>query len=125
VDVIRKRALLAWVCCLWGALAACFWIRTGAPVESFARLEAAAVDGPVVTTDHGHAHDPAREPHSTPIEASESEECGEDGDVGEEQRHLQLASAPKRFVLLGGDVDCATPRDPCISQHNNRGPPRA
>lgn len=125
MDVIRRRALLAWVCCLWGALAACLWIRTGAPVESFARLEAAAVDGPIVTADHGHAHDPAREPHGTPIEASESEECGEDGDVGEELRHVQLLGEPRRVVLLAGHADRATPRDPCVSQHNNRGPPRA
>lgn len=125
VAVIRKRAFAAWVC-LWGALAACLWIGSSTPVDSFEQLETAAHDGAVVAIDHGHVHDPARAPHGTPVEASESEEsCGEDGDVGEDPRHLAFVAAPRRVVVLAGTEDCATTRDPCISQHQGRGPPRA
>lgn len=125
MEAIRKRALLAWLLCLCGALAACLWIRTGAPVDSFARLESAAADGAVVTVDRGHAHDPARVPQSAPIEASESEEqCAEDGEARDDSR-LAVAGPHGGLLIVARHEDRTAPRNPCTSQHNNRGPPLA
>ena len=125
MDALRKRAGWAWLWCLWGALAACLWIRTAAPVDSFARLESAAVDGPVVTTDRGHAHDPARQPHGTPMETSESEEqLGDDGDLDGHAlgwvQHLAW-----QHLQHEGCGEIGFRRDPCVAQRHNRGPPIA
>lgn len=126
LQAVRQRAFAAWVCCLWGALAACLWVRTGAPVESFDRLEAAAMYGSIAATDHGHAHDPARVPQGSPVEASESEEqTPEDAEARDEPRAPALGGPNKRLVAAQRDDDCATPRDASTSQRHNRGPPRA
>ena len=91
------------------------------------RAVESALDQCVVTSDRGHDHDPAREPPGTPLEASESEEqCGEDGEGREEPRTLTVREgANKRVVPAPRHEERATPRDPCTSQRNNRGPPVA
>jgi hypothetical protein len=106
-------------------LAACLWIRTAAPVDSFARLEAAAHDGPVVTTDRGHFHDPARQPHGTPMETSESEEqVGDDGDFDRES-HAWVQHEAWQHLPCSDSDQFGFRRDPCVAQRQNRGPPVA
>jgi len=125
MNALRERAGWAWLCCLWGALAACLWIRTAAPVDGYAPLEASAIDGPVVTSDRGHEHDPARQPPGAPMETSESEEqVGDDGEFDRETYAL-VHREQQQQLARSGHEQIACLRDPCVAQRHNRGPPLA
>jgi hypothetical protein len=123
VDARRTRPGWAWLCCLWGAMAACLVLRSAAPVDSFARLGHAAIDGPVITSDRGHAHDPVREPPGAPVETSESEEqVADDGDF-DRDAYSVVHRGQLQQLTRSGHEQVALLRDPCVAQRHNRGPP--
>src|SRR5687767_642378 len=120
MDSLRSRAVRAsptlWAC-LWAALAMWLWVGAAAPLDGLSRQAAAAAhdaeSDSIVSADRGHAHDPAREPPSGVVDASESEEeLGDDGEVEHDARLVGLwAALPQRICPATGEQSSSR-RDP-------------